>query len=57
VGRSRGEGEGLLCQVETDKATVGFEFQDEAELAKIFVEADGAKIPIAPHGDHRGRRR
>ena len=48
VGRSRGEGEGLLCQVETDKATVGFEFQDEAVPAKIFVEADGAKIPIAP---------
>ena len=48
VGRSRGEGEGLLCQAETDKATVGFEFQDEAVPAKIFVEADGAKIPIAP---------
>ena len=35
--------------METDKATVGFEFQDEAELAKIFVEAGGAKIPISPH--------
>ena len=36
----------LLCQVETDKATVGFEFQDEAVLAKILVDAEGAEIKI-----------
>ena len=35
----------LLCEVETDKATVGFEFQDDAVIAKYLVEA-GAEIAV-----------
>jgi pyruvate/2-oxoglutarate dehydrogenase complex dihydrolipoamide acyltransferase (E2) component len=31
----------ILCDVETDKASVGFEFQDDGVLAKILVEAKG----------------
>eukprot|EP00602_Paraphysomonas_sp_CaronLab_P001968 CAMPEP_0185021026 /NCGR_PEP_ID=MMETSP1103-20130426/3688_1 /TAXON_ID=36769 /ORGANISM="Paraphysomonas bandaiensis, Strain Caron Lab Isolate" /LENGTH=433 /DNA_ID=CAMNT_0027552299 /DNA_START=261 /DNA_END=1559 /DNA_ORIENTATION=+ len=41
----------VLCEVETDKASVGFEVQDEGVLAKILVEAGGQEIqcgsPIA----------
>lgn len=29
----------VLCEVETDKATVGFEMQDEGFLAQILVPA------------------
>lgn len=29
----------ILCDIETDKATVGYEMQDEGVLAKILVEA------------------
>jgi pyruvate dehydrogenase complex dihydrolipoamide acetyltransferase long form len=36
----------LLCEVETDKATVGFEFQDDAILAKILVPEKGPEIKI-----------
>ena len=35
----------VLCQVETDKATVDFEAQDEGVVAKILVEAGPADIP------------
>lgn len=31
----------LLCDIETDKASVGFEFQDDGVLAKILVDAKG----------------
>lgn len=49
-GESFGPGD-VLCEVETDKASVGFEVQDEGVLAKILVEANGQEIqcgsPIA----------
>ena len=36
----------LLAEIETDKATMGFESSDEGYLAKIFIE-DGAKdVPL-----------
>ena len=35
----------LLCEVETDKATVGFEFQDDAIIAKYLVEA-GTEVAV-----------
>ena len=41
----------VLCEIETDKASVGFEMQDDCVLAKILVEAQGPEIkcgmPIA----------
>lgn len=41
----------ILCEIETDKASVGFELQDEGILAKILVAAQGPEItcgsPIA----------
>lgn len=41
----------ILCDIETDKASVGFEIQDEGVLAKILVEASGKELacgePIA----------
>jgi len=41
----------ILCEIETDKASVGFEMQDEGVLAKILVEAHGPEVicgePIA----------
>eukprot|EP00604_Paraphysomonas_vestita_P002778 CAMPEP_0174820874 /NCGR_PEP_ID=MMETSP1107-20130205/4979_1 /TAXON_ID=36770 /ORGANISM="Paraphysomonas vestita, Strain GFlagA" /LENGTH=437 /DNA_ID=CAMNT_0016037055 /DNA_START=164 /DNA_END=1477 /DNA_ORIENTATION=+ len=37
----------LLCDVETDKASVGFEFQDEGVLAKILIDAKaGQEIKV-----------
>merc|ERR1719219_2888943 len=39
------EGE-LLCEIETDKATMGFETPEEGYLAKIFIEAGTRDIPI-----------
>jgi len=40
-----------LCEIETDKASVGFEVQDEGVLAKILAEAKGHELkcgdPIA----------
>lgn len=45
VGDQLGEGD-LLCEIETDKATMGFETPEEGYLAKIFV-AEGTKdIPV-----------
>lgn len=36
----------LLCEIETDKATMGFETPEEGYLAKIMI-AEGTKdIPI-----------
>lgn len=41
----------ILCDVETDKASVGFEYQDDGVLAKIVAESKGQEIkcgePIA----------
>jgi pyruvate dehydrogenase E2 component (dihydrolipoamide acetyltransferase) len=41
----------ILCEIETDKASVGFEVQDDGVLAKILVQAQGSEIacgsPIA----------
>ena len=31
----------VLCEIETDKASVGFEVQDDGVLAKILIEANG----------------
>ena len=45
VGDSVSEGD-LLVEIETDKATMGFESSDEGYLAKIFIE-DGTKdVPL-----------
>jgi pyruvate dehydrogenase E2 component (dihydrolipoamide acetyltransferase) len=36
----------LLCEIQTDKATVGYEFQDSAVLAKVLVAEKGADIAV-----------
>jgi len=36
----------LLCEIETDKATMGFETPEEGYLAKIFVSEGTRDIPI-----------
>ena len=36
----------LLCEIETDKATMGFETPEEGFLAKIFVEEGAKDIPV-----------
>lgn len=36
----------VLCEVETDKASVGFEIQEEGYLAKILVQAGGSEINV-----------
>merc|ERR1719445_2816431 len=36
----------LLCEIETDKATMGFETPEEGYLAKIVIEAGTKDIPI-----------
>lgn len=45
VGDAVGEGD-LLCEIETDKATMGFETPEEGFLAKIFLDAGSKDIPI-----------
>jgi len=35
-----------ICEVETDKATVDFEAQDDGVVAKILVQPGGSSIPI-----------
>eukprot|EP00956_Cyclotella_meneghiniana_P018210 scaffold30132_cov72-Cyclotella_meneghiniana.AAC.5 len=35
----------VLCSVETDKATVDFEAQDDGVVAKIIASAGGGEIP------------
>lgn len=44
VGESFAAGDSL-CEVETDKATVDFESQDDGTIAKILVEAGPGDIP------------
>eukprot|EP00904_Undaria_pinnatifida_P013593 jgi/Undpi1/9364/HiC_scaffold_26.g11822.m1 len=36
----------IICLVETDKATVDYEAQDEAVLAKILIPAGSADVPV-----------
>ena len=36
----------LLCEIETDKATMGFETPEEGYLAKIILPAGSKDIPI-----------
>ena len=36
----------VFCSVETDKATVDFEAQDDGVVAKIFVAANGGDVPV-----------
>ena len=36
----------LLCEIETDKATMGFETPEEGYLAKIIIPAGSKDIPI-----------
>jgi len=36
----------LLCEIETDKATMGFETPEEGYLAKIFVPEGAKDVPI-----------
>ena len=36
----------VLCEIETDKATLAFEAQDEGVLAKILVPAGTADVPV-----------
>ena len=36
----------LLCEIETDKATMGFETPEEGYLAKIILQAGAKDIPI-----------
>lgn len=34
-----------MCEITTDKATIGYESQEEGYIAKIFSQ-DGAVVPI-----------
>ena len=45
VGDQVSEGD-LLCEIETDKATMGFETPEEGYLAKIFLPGGSKDIPI-----------
>lgn len=36
----------LLAEIETDKATMGFETPEEGYLAKILVSAGSKDVPI-----------
>ena len=36
----------LLCEIETDKATMGFETPEEGYLAKIVVQAGAKDVPV-----------
>jgi len=45
VGDQLSEGD-LLCEIETDKATMGFETPEEGYLAKILIQAGSKDIPI-----------
>jgi len=45
VGDQLSEGD-LLCEIETDKATMGFETPEEGFLAKILISAGTKDIPI-----------
>lgn len=36
----------ILCDIDTDKASVGFEMQDDGVLAKVLVPAHGPELPV-----------
>lgn len=36
----------LLCEIETDKATMGFETPEEGYLAKILIPEGAKDVPI-----------
>ena len=36
----------VLCSIETDKATIDFEMQDEGYVAKLLYEAGSKDIPL-----------
>lgn len=36
----------LLCEIETDKATMGFETPEEGFLAKILIPAGSKDVPV-----------
>lgn len=44
-GNRLGEGD-LLCEIETDKATMGFETPEEGYLAKILIPAGTKDVPL-----------
>ena len=44
-GEAFGPGD-VVCEVETDKATVDFEAQDDAIIAKILVPEGTSDIPV-----------
>ncbi|KAK6020791.1 Biotin-requiring enzyme, partial [Ostertagia ostertagi] len=44
-GDQLGEGD-LLCEIETDKATMGFETPEEGYLAKICIPEGTKGVPI-----------
>ena len=45
IGDPVSEGD-LLCEIETDKATMGFESSEEGYLASIILEAGAKDIPV-----------
>ncbi|KAI7795617.1 dihydrolipoyllysine-residue acetyltransferase component of pyruvate dehydrogenase complex, mitochondrial [Triplophysa rosa] len=45
VGEKLGEGD-LLAEIETDKATIGFEVQEEGYLAKILISEGTRDVPL-----------
>lgn len=44
-GESFGPGD-VICEVETDKATVSFEAQEDGVVAKILVEAKSGEVKV-----------
>ena len=44
-GESFGAGD-VLCEVETDKATVSFDAQEEGVIAKILVQAGSGEVKV-----------
>jgi pyruvate dehydrogenase E2 component (dihydrolipoamide acetyltransferase) len=36
----------VICEIQTDKAVVGFESQEEGYLAKIIIDQDAKGIPV-----------
>lgn len=48
-GQQLSEGD-LLCEIETDKATMGFETPEEGYLAKIIIPEGAKQVPIGKVG-------
>lgn len=45
IGDQLSEGD-LLCEIETDKATMGFETPEEGYLAKILIPGGSKDVPV-----------